>query len=114
MKKRGCTALFLMLVAGAGFCGMTQKAYNQFDQNKDGMLSIEEYINARAKAFSRMDANQDGQLDDVENPYPSWNKVADTDKNGTVSLDEFLALNKKNTEKQDVNKDGLLSFEEVR
>ena len=77
-------------------------AIEQADANKDGKVTRQEYIDARAAQFARMDRNGDGVVDDTDSRERAdqsavGKRVAagmrgriDTNSDGKISKDEFV------------------------
>ena len=77
-------------------------AIEQADANKDGKVTRQEYIDARAAQFARMDRNGDGVVDDADareraDQSAVGKRVAagmrsriDTNSDGKISKDEFV------------------------
>ena len=96
--------------------------FNEFDKNKDGLLSFEEIDHA----FTRYCANKGLQNFTQKNKLIQILDEIDTEKTGHISYEQFLRisidqreiLNENNLrsafEKFDTNKDGKLSKEEIK
>jgi EF hand len=68
----------LSLIAGACFCVLSATAaqaaptdaalrwFDSFDQDKDGVMTAEEYTAVAEKQFGRVDSNSDGSIDQDE------------------------------------------------
>ena len=96
--------------------------FNEFDKNKDGLLSFEEIDHA----FTRYCANKGVQNFTQKNKLIQILDEIDTEKTGHISYEQFLRisidqreiLNENNLrsafEKFDTNKDGKLSKEEIK
>jgi hypothetical protein len=77
-------------------------AIEHADANKDGKVTRQEYIDARAAQFARMDRNGDGVVDDADSRERAdqsavGKRVAaamrariDTNSDGKISKDEFV------------------------
>ena len=65
---------------------------NEMDIDKDGSISLEEFISNTLNRFSLMDLDSDG----------------------TLSKDEFLASSNLRFERMDLNSDGVLKRREIR
>lgn len=77
-------------------------AIEQADGNKDGKVTRQEYIDARAAQFARMDRNGDGVVDETDSRERAeqsavGKRVAaamrgriDTNSDGKISKDEFV------------------------
>lgn len=96
--------------------------FNEFDKNKDGLLSFEEIDHA----FTRYCTNKGLQNFTQKNKLIQMLDEIDTEKTGHISYEQFLRisidqreiLNENNLrsafEKFDTNKDGKLSKEEIK
>lgn len=99
------------------------KMLQQFDTDKDGKISRDEFAAKRAKGFARFDTNKDGSLSleefkaSCKNERCTQSKTkqfAKLDKNSdsAVTKDEFARMTAM-FDKLDVNKDGYLSDDEL-
>ena len=100
-------------------------ALEQADANKDGKVTRQEYIDARAAQFARMDRNGDGVVDDADSRERAdqsavGKRVAaamrgriDTNSDGKISKDEFLDSPTMLFDKFDADKNGELDPKEL-
>jgi len=91
-----------------------------FDQNDDGMVSIDEFFEDE-DLFDDLDTNGDGFIDASEAPGPPLHRAAgghdimtnfDADGDGQLSADEFLGP-AEHFENLDIDNDGFLSSQEL-
>ena len=68
-----------------------ERRFNRYDRNRNGDVSIEEYLTSRRKAYAKLDANGDGRLDFDEWAVKTKTKFAhaDTDHSGILTPAEF-------------------------
>jgi len=99
-----------------------QKMLKQFDTDKDGKISRDEFATKRATGFARFDTNKDGNISLAEFKASCKNErctqsktkqFAKLDKNsdGNIAKDEFANMTM--FDRLDVNKDGYLSEDEL-
>jgi len=87
-------ALILVLtgpVSGA------DKAFDALDQDKDGRISQQEYLDAAAKTFDKLDKDDSGHLDKgelkalPEADRKDWLAEMDKNRDGRIDRNEFKA-----------------------
>ena len=97
-----------------------RKAFAEADDNKDGVLNIDEYIGHVIYVFRQVDKNRDGFITEQEvmvvftTTYrPQLFKAADRNGDGKLSVGEAVAAKVIDYFEIDTNRDGVLSIEEV-
>jgi len=100
-------------------------ALEQADANRDGKVSKQEYIDARAAQFSRMDRNGDGFIDEADaregaDQSQRGRRAAsairgrmDSNGDGKVSKEEFVNAPTMLFDKVDADKNGELDAKEL-
>ncbi len=93
------------------------RAFQRYDINGDGKISLEEFQRPMARMASRMSKSDDGiiDLDKMGRRGPFMKErlgAIDTDKDGKITRAEIDAARKGQFEKYDTNKDGALSADE--
>ena len=96
-----------------------RKTFAEADDNKDGVLNVDEYIGHVIYVFRQIDKNRDGFLTEQEvmavttayRPQPF--KAADRNGDGKLSVGEAVAAKIIDFFEMDTNRDGVLSIEEV-
>ena len=100
-------------------------ALEHADANKDGRITRQEYIDARAAQFARMDRNGDGVVDETDSRERAdqsavGKRVAaamrgriDTNSDGKISKDEFVNAPTMLFDKFDADKNGELDAKEL-
>jgi len=100
-------------------------AIEQADANKDGKVTRQEYVDARAAQFARMDRNGDGVVDESDSRERAdqsavGKRVAaairgriDTNSDGKISKDEFVNAPTMLFDRFDADKNGELDAKEL-
>lgn len=74
-----------------------QRAFQRYDRNRDGRITVEEMLGPRAKAFRKLDVNGDNLLSFDEWSVTTRNRFRKMDRNGdgVVSPEEHAAARRK-------------------
>jgi Ca2+-binding EF-hand superfamily protein len=93
------------------------------DTNKDGAITLEEFLAPRDAGFARMDKNGDGFIDasdlaqlskeNTEYQIKRFLKTFDTNKDGKVTKEEFEQRTKDRFAMRDLNSDGVIGPEDL-
>lgn len=126
MNKITVSTGLLLLLAASAQAQMRPSPGAMFDgadSNKDGLVSRDEFIAARAGQFSRLDRNDDGFLDDGDMPRRALARrqqgggqlqaQLDANGDGRISKDEFVSGPTPLFDQADANHDGVLDEPEV-
>ena len=125
---RWAVAALMLVMPMAGFYAVAQtpppassdaqlrKAFDAADENKDGVINIDESVADAVHIFFALDKNKDRFLtfDELPGYDPNRLKRADRDGDGKLSLSEVVADRVWEFFEADTNHDGVVSFEEVR
>jgi Ca2+-binding EF-hand superfamily protein len=127
---------FRPLIAGACFCVLSsaahaeyseaaQRWFDSYDQDKDGVMTPEEYNAVAEKQFGRVDSNGDGSVDETEYVYgiPEGNddelarakkrfSIMDKNGDGAAAQEEFVGFGQQVIELSDFDGDGNMTKEE--
>ena len=116
-------ALAITALAASAGSGQDKPAYDvraafaEADQNGDGVVDREEFIDRTVEVFYAADLNKDGYLSPEEFAegvvYSQEFKQVDRNGDGRVSLSEFLWSRSKLFDEADTNHDGVLQLDEV-
>lgn len=108
-----------MMFGGMRGIGMLK----QLDADKDGGVTLAEFLGPRKTALDRIDANKDGAVEvkeietSVQETTDYWAKrllhQMDKDKDGRISLDEFRSAPRERFAARDLNGDGVLSVDDL-
>jgi arylsulfatase A-like enzyme len=85
----------------------------RLDQNGDGQVTLEEYLETFVPSAESKDADGNGLLTPEEFPYPGSFRLGDTDQSGTLTMDEVRLMYEKQFNGRDVNKDGIMTADEM-
>ena len=123
MKYAALAAISSLLIVNAAAQQPSQdtmrKAFAEADDNKDGVLNVDEYIGHVIYVFRQVDKNRDGFLTEQEvgaftaTYRPQLFKAADRNGDGRLSVGEACAAKIIDYFEIDTNRDGVLSIDEV-
>jgi len=95
----------------------------EMDADKDGAVTLDEFLTRRNPGFARFDKNNDGVVDAAEFEAAAkesgdywikrFIKRFDADKDGKISKDEFARARKERFAMRDLNDDGRLGLEDM-
>ena len=93
-----------------------RKAFAAADDNKDGVINIDEAVGDAILIFATLDKNRDKYLSKDELPGYDPNRVqrADRDGDGRLSVGEVAADRVWEFFEADTDRNGVVTFEEVR
>jgi Ca2+-binding EF-hand superfamily protein len=116
---------FLSSAAQAEFSEAAQRWFDSFDQNKDGVLTPEEYRAVAEKQFRRVDSNADGAVDQGEYVFgvPEGNDqeldrakkrftIMDKNGDGSATEEEFVGFGQQVIDLSDFDGDGKMTRDE--
>jgi Ca2+-binding EF-hand superfamily protein len=130
MSKRIAIPLTLiplagLLLAAPGFAdGRRGDLLASADANQDGVVTKQEFLDARAAQFGRFDRNADGYIDDADVPERmrerrdargggAMRKELDKDGDGKVSKEEFVTGPTTIFDRVDADHNGSLDKQEL-
>jgi Ca2+-binding EF-hand superfamily protein len=95
----------------------------EMDADKDGAVTLDEFLARRAPIFARFDQNNDGVIDAAEFEASAresadywirrFIKRFDADRDGRVSKEEFAMARRERFAMRDLNDDGRLGLEDM-
>jgi Ca2+-binding EF-hand superfamily protein len=120
------TAAVLLLAGNLALAqGRDGPALEHADADRDGKVTRQEYINARAEQFARLDRNGDGVIDDADsrdraNATDRGQRLAaamrgriDANSDGKISKEEFVNAPTMLFDRFDADKNGELDAKEL-
>lgn len=118
MKK--ILAILMVSLLIAAFAWAADDLFRKIDQDSDGKISKQEYLDAVAGKFAKRDTSNDGILSREEIltvdkiDAEKFIKKIDRDKDGTVVKKEFMDTAAKQFHTLDKNADGYIDAKEWR
>ena len=126
MSRTFISAALLVLLSAPAMSQMRgEGVFERSDVNKDGTVTREEFIAARAEHFSKLDRNSDSYIDSNDVPKRLAKRRAqngggdfltqqfDADGDAKVSKDEFVNGPTLAFDRADTNKDNVLDAKEL-
>jgi hypothetical protein len=114
MMKKAITAIATGFVACSTLAAISSTQVSQMDKDQDGQVSRAEYVGFFSATFPQKDQNKDGVLTPDEFPMAVPFNGGDADKDGKLTLAEYESIFVKQFDKaHDKNKDGVASGDEL-
>lgn len=126
MSRMFVSAALLILLSAPAMAQMrSEGVLERADANKDGTVTREEFIAARAEHFAKLDRNSDGYIDSNDVPERLAKRRAqngggdflvgqfDADGDAKVSKEEFVNGPTLAFDRADTNKDNVLDAKEL-
>lgn len=114
MKKTITAVAIGIVIASIAYGVMPRKTADAMDANKDGKISMEEYLASVKPRFAQKDANKDGILIQEEWYNPNTFRRMDGDKDGQATLEEYLRASETDFKRYDINSDGFIAENEIQ
>ena len=115
MKKTITVAAAGMIIASSVQAVVPRANAERMDKDKDGKVSLAEYVNAMGNGFERKDKNKDGVLDKTEFANANLIRLGDKNKDGKLTKDEYEhAYKMQFIRAHDKNGDGFVSGDEIQ
>jgi Ca2+-binding EF-hand superfamily protein len=102
-----------------------ERYFQRLDQKKQGFFTLSDMQRIEGKAFNRIDLNKDGELtlsefidgipsdrDDIIDRFTRRFELADADESGEVPLQEYMDFCARVVAAADTNQDGMVTKEE--
>lgn len=101
--------------AGANVEERIRAQFVSADENKDGVIEVDEIVGHAVYVFVRHDANKDGFLvpDELPRHDPARFKLADRNGDGRLSMGEVAGDKVVEFFEIDTNRDGVITIQEV-
>jgi hypothetical protein len=114
MKKEITSAVLVLITASGALAALKQASATKMDTDKDGKVSLAEYVASSAEKFVQKDKNKDGVLTPDEHTHKSFKK-ADQDKNGQLTRAEYNSIYEQQFKRaHDKNGDGFIASDEIQ
>jgi hypothetical protein len=114
--KKSITAIAVGVMIASSVQAVVPRANaEKMDKNKDGKVSMAEYVEAMTPRFKKLDKNKDGVLTPDEFTNANLFRLGDVDKNGTLTLPEYQRAYKMQFKRaHDTNGDGFIAGDEIK
>jgi hypothetical protein len=115
MKKKITATVIGVVIASSVQAVVPRANAERMDKNKDGKVSLGEYVSAVSNGFERKDKNNDGVLDKTEFANANLIRLGDKNKDGKLTKDEYEHAYKMQFKRaHDKNGDGFISGDEIK
>lgn len=115
MKKSIIVAAIGVVIVSSTQGIVLRASADKMDKDKDGKVSLTEYVEAMTPRFNTLDKNKDGVLTPDEFTNANLFRLGDVDKNGTLTLPEYQRAYKMQFKRaHDQNGDGFIAGDEIK
>lgn len=112
--------IVILVLVNMGCVHKPQNAFQKVDDNRDGVIGMQEYDSAVTESFTKYDSNNDGYITESEfmKQHPDqktselFNKM-DSNKDGKTDLQEFKKAALRRFKIYDRNEDGFIDRTEL-
>jgi Ca2+-binding EF-hand superfamily protein len=114
--KNTITFIALGVLVASGVQAVVPRASaDKIDKNKDGKISVTEYVDAMSPGFEKKDKNKDGVLTPDEFPQKNLFRLGDVDKDGKLTREQYQRAYRMQFKRaHDKNGDGYISGDEIK